>query len=192
MKKFLKKAAVVLMSAVLLTGVYAPVASAEASSVVIHAKDGQEWGNMNVYNWGDAGETAGAWPGAVMTAEADGWYTYTLDTEVPLNLVFSAAAGSPQSGDVRDIPADAGEIWVVIGGEDGANDMGVAAAEATLYTEPEDGWPVAAAAATEEAATTDVPKTGENTALTVTFLGLAALSAAAVVVMKKKERANEA
>ena len=201
MKKFLRKALAVMMVALLVSAVNAPAsASAAASSVIIHVQDGQTWGSMNVYNWGDAGETAGVWPGTAMTAEADGWYTYTLDTEVALNLVFSAAGGAPQSSNVNDVAADAGEIWVVVGGSGDANDMGAATNTATLYLEPQDGWPVAAAAvdtaatdttATDTAAATDVPKTGESTSLAVTFIALAALSGAAALVLKKKAQINE-
>ncbi|HWT77056.1 MAG TPA: starch-binding protein [Mobilitalea sp.] len=213
MRKFMKKALTVLMAAVLCVGVYAPVAKADASSVIIHAKDGQAWGSLNVYNWGDNGETAGVWPGTAMTAEADGWYTYTIDTEVPLNLVFSAEGGSPQSSNIDAVAADAGEIWVVIGGEGAANDLGASTNEAKLYLEPQDGWPVADAveaaadntaatdaaadtAATDTAATdtaqaaTDVPKTGETVGLTVAFLALAALSAAGFVALKKKSQTS--
>lgn len=201
MKKFMKKALSVVMVALLCVGVYAPVAKAEASSVIVHAKDGQGWGSLNVYNWGDNGETAGVWPGTAMTAEADGWFTYTFETEVPLNLVFSAEGGSPQSSNVEGVAVDAGEIWVVIGGEGEANDMGASTNEAVLYLEAEEGWPVASAAveatddaeATDEAAATDVadatadvPKTGETTGIAVTFLALAGLSAAGFVVLKKK------
>jgi LPXTG-motif cell wall-anchored protein len=170
---------------------------------------------MNVYNWGDAGETAGVWPGTAMTAEADGWYTYTIETEVPLNLVFSATGGSPQSSNVNDVAVDAGEIWVTIGAGEGANDMGAATNEAVLNLEPQEGWPSAAAAVEDTAATdtaatdtavtdttatdttaedtaaTDVPKTGETVLPAFTFLALAAIAGAAVIVLKKKEQTNE-
>lgn len=197
MKKFMRKAMAVFMVALLVSAVNAPAARAATNSVIIHVQDGQSWGSMNVYNWGDAGETAGVWPGTAMTAEADGWYTYTLETEVALNLVFSAAGGSPQSGNVNDIAADAGEIWIVIGGAGEANDMGAATNEATLYLEPQDGWPAAAAADTSssdatatDTAATAVPKTGESTVLAVTFIALAALSGLAAVVLKKKEQTS--
>lgn len=202
MKKLMKKAVSVLMAALLLTGVSSQVANAETNQVIIHAQDGQAWGSMNVYNWGDNGETAGVWPGTAMTPEADGWYTYTIETEVPLNLVFSAEGGSPQSSNIDAVAADAGEIWVVIGGEGEANDMGASTNEAVLYLEAEEGWPVAAAAEVPEVeatadtdttatadtteATTDVPKTGETVGLAVTFIALAALSAVGFVGLKKK------
>lgn len=193
MKRFLRKAAVVLLSAVLLAGVHAPAALAATSKVIIHVQDGQNWDSVNVYNWGDKGETAGVWPGTEMIAEGDGWYTHTIETEVPLNLVFSAKGGTPQSGNVDGVPADSGEIWVVVGGEGEANDLGASTNTATLYTEAQEGWPVAEAVAdttaevTTDAAAKDIPKTGQNVFPAIAFLSLAALSGAAAVLMKKKE-----
>ncbi len=202
----MKKALTVLMVGLLCVGLYAPLASAETNKVIVHAKDGLAWGSMNVYNWGDDGETAGVWPGTAMTAEADGWYTYTFETKVPLNLVFCAEGGAPQSSNIEGLAADAGEVWVVVGEGSGANDLGAATNEAVLYLEAEEGWPVAAAAETPEvtedteattdtAATTDttadVPKTGESIALAVTFVILAGLSATAVVVLKRKEQIGQ-
>lgn len=198
MKKFMKKAMAVLMAVLFVSGVYAPVANAATNNVILHVQDGQAWGSLNVYNWGDNGETAGVWPGAVMTEEADGWFTYTFETEVPLNLVFSAEGGAPQSGNVDGVAADAGEIWIVIGGSGDANDLGAATNAAVLYTEPQEGWPTAAVAEvaaetteTTETATVDVPKTGESTTPAVIFITLAVFAGAAAVVMKKKEHINE-
>lgn len=201
MKNLFKKVATVLMVAVVLAGVYAPVAKAETTKVIVHTKDGESWGSMNVYNWGDNGETAGVWPGTAMTVESDGWYTYTFETEVDLNLVFTAQPGTPQSSNVDGVSKDAGEIWVVVGGEAGANDLGATTSQAVLFTEAEEGWPTATSlvvveeptveetASVEEAA---VPKTGENSpALAITLIGLAAFSATLVVVFKKKEQVNE-
>ena len=194
MKRFMKKAAAVLMVAVVLAGVYAPVASAATSSVIVHVKDGEEWGKMTVYNWGDAGETAGVWPGTEMTAEAESWYSYTFETEVPLNLVFSAA-GTPQSTNIEGLAADVREVWVVIGGTGDANDMGAVTNQAVLFTEAEEVWPSTAAVVAEEVEVaaeavdeTAVPTTGVNSPfLAVSLLGIAALSAIVVVVLKKKE-----
>ncbi len=197
MKSILRKSAVIFFTAVLLSAMYVSTAFAATSKIVIHAKDGQSWGSMNVYNWGDKGETAGVWPGTAMTEEGDGWYTYTIETEVPLNLVFSAAGGSPQSSNVNDVAVDSGEIWVVIGGEGEANDMGASTNEAVLYTAAEDGWPTAVAAtettteetaaATEDtAASTDAPGTGETGVPAAVLFSLAALSASAMLIVRKK------
>lgn len=194
----MKKVMAVLAVALICAGFYAPVVSAETSTIVIHAKDGQEWGSLNVYNWGDNGETAGVWPGAAMTADADGWYTYTFETEVPLNLVFSAPGGAPQSSNIEGLAVDAKEVWVVIGGAGEANDMGKDTNEAVLYTTAEEGWPTVAVAeevveevVAEEAVTeaVDVPKTGESIALAATFLTIAGISAAGLVLLKKKATA---
>lgn len=195
MKKSMKKALAVLMVALLCVGVYAPVASAATQPVIIHVQDGEGWGKMNVYNWGDGGETAGVWPGAEMAADTvDGWYTYTIDTEVDLNLVLSAA-GTPQSNNVDPIKPDAGEVWIVIGGEGEANELsGGATAATTLYLEAQEGFPTtavaeetadAAVAETTEAAA-DVPKTGESVTLLVTLSALAIASAIGAASLKKK------
>lgn len=187
----MKKALTVLMAALLCIGVYAPVASAAAQPVIIHVQDGEGWGKMNIYNWGDAGETAGVWPGTEMAADTvDGWYTYTIETEVDLNLVLSAG-GTPQSDNIDPIKPDAGEVWIVIGGEGETNELsGGATAGTTLYLEAQEGFPTAAAAedtavATDVAAS-DVPKTGETVTLAVTLFGLAAISAVGVAVLKRK------
>lgn len=217
MKKFFKKAAVVLLAAVFLTGMYSSAFAATKSKVVVHVQDGASWGSMNVYNWGDDGETAGAWPGTAMKSEGNSWYTYTFETKCDLNLVFTAKAGKPQSSNLDKITPDAGEVWVVIGGKSaGANDMGADTVQATLYTKAKSGWPTVAAkdtaktstskssssktsttktssstATTSTDTTTSAPKTGESQTLAFAYLGLAALSAAAVVVLRRKERTSE-
>lgn len=157
MKNVWKKVMVVLLAVVVITSGAGLRAQAAGNKVTIHVKDGANWGSMNVYNWGDAGETAGVWPGTAMEAEGDGWYTHTFDATVNLNLVFSAKPGTPQSGNVNDVPKDGKEYWIVVGGEAADNDMGVSGTAAVLYTKPEAGWPALAAdkAATADKATTD-------------------------------------
>lgn len=193
MKKMLKKVATILLAVMLVT-VVVPANADAASKVIVHVQDGAEWGNVNIYNWGDAGETVGVWPGTPMEADSvDGWFTYTVDTkDVKLNLVFNNGA-KLQSGDVKDIDPSTGECWIVIGGKAEENDMGAAATTATLYTEAEEGWPVAAAAVeataeeTTEAATTDAePATGDTTPVLV--VSIAALTSIVVFVASKKRK----
>lgn len=196
MRKLCKKIVVLLVVAVVLARVNTSVAYA-ASTLVVHVKDGADWGTVNIYNWGDAGEITGAWPGTEMTDEGDGWYTYTLETDYNLNLVFSAEGGSPQTGDVNDVNKDGGEVWVVIGGESTENAKGIAALDAVLYTTPEDGWPSIAAevnttdTTTETSSTTaltDTPKTGEGAPTTaIAFAALAALATVISMLLKKKQ-----
>ncbi len=104
--------------------------------------------------------------------------------------------GSPQSSNVDGVAVDAGEIWVVIGGGEGANDLGAATNEAVLSLEAEEGWPVAAAAAEvvaveAEEVTADVPKTGETATLPVILLALVMISVVGITVKKKKVNTNE-
>lgn len=199
MKKFWKKIAVLLAVTVVLASVDTSEAYA-ASELVIHAKDGANWGTVNIYNWGDAGEIAGAWPGTEMTEEGDGWYTYTLETDYNLNLVFSAEGGAPQTIDVNDVNKDGGEVWVVIGGDSTENPKGISAVEAVLYTTPEDGWPTIAAeenatadtsADTSSTTVTDTPKTGEGAPVkAITYALLAAFTVGASALLKKKQNSN--
>lgn len=199
MRRLCKKIAVLLAVTVILANVNTSEANA-ASSLVIHAKDGASWGTVNIYNWGDSGEIAGAWPGTEMTDEGDGWYTYTLETDNNLNLVFSAEGGSPQSIDVNDVNKDGGEIWIVIGGENSENPKGVSAVDAVLYTTPEEGWPSIAAEVdtaedtstdTSSTTVTDTPKTGEGAPVKpIAFAMLAAFAAGISLLLKKKRSSN--
>ncbi|SHO43375.1 starch-binding protein [Anaerocolumna xylanovorans] len=203
MKNLWKKVMVVLLAAIVITSGSGLQAQAAGNKVTIHVKDGAEWGSMNVYNWGDAGETAGVWPGTAMEEEGDGWYTYTFDATVNLNLVFSAKSGTPQSGNVNDVSKDGKEYWIVVGGEAADNDMGVSGTEAVLYTEPEEGWPALAAAeaaadkstekstaAASDDAVKDVPKTGESfSVLPIVLMAGAVVVYGIASVHSKKSRA---
>lgn len=208
-----------MIAAIVLIGVYSPKAYA-ASKVVVHAKDGASWGTVNIFNWGDAGEILGAWPGTEMKAESDGWYTYTVDTDHDLNLVFSAKGGSPQTNDLDVISKDAGEVWVVIGGNAGENAKGISSTKVELFTKPEAGWPTVVATketvtkddetkntVTEKSTTNNTqdkttveatatytdtePNTGENVGpIVISIIGLA-VSASLLVVFKKNKQISK-
>lgn len=192
MKRMLKKVTAFLCAALIITGLYAPVAKAAASTVIVHVKDEAGWGSMNVYNWGDAGETAGVWPGTELISSGDNWYTYTFNTEVDLNLVFSAKGGTPQSNNADALSKDVGECWIILGGEGEENDMGVAGVKATLYTNAEEGWPsgdpsVAISEVSVSTETqTEVPKTGESNVMYPIIIVCIASFVAMVVFTKKK------
>lgn len=194
MKKMLKKVTAVLLAAIIIAaGTASTVVKAAGTEVVINVKNEAGWESMSVYNWGDGGETAGAWPGTEMEVIGDDWCTYTISTECDLNLVFSQA-GSPQSSNIEGLSMNAGEVWVVVGGEGEANDMGVASIQAVLYTEAEEGWPtsaVATAVVTEETtvATQDTtPKTNDTTPIVpIVIAGMGSLLIATVAFIKKKE-----
>lgn len=192
MGKVLKRAASIALAAVIITlSVLGLEIKAAGNDVVVHVQDGTGWGSINIYNWGDKGETAGPWPGAVMEKDkVDGWFVYTISTECDLNLVFSKN-GTPQSGDVKGISKDRKEIWIVIGGEGEANDMGAATNQAVLYTEPEDGWPINLQTVDDTTAAEgmkdETPKTGDNLATApIVFIGIVAFITGMVFLLKKR------
>lgn len=191
MGKVLKKISSIVLTALIVTlSVFTLPIRAATNDVVVHVKDGSGWGSMNVYNWGDKGETAGPWPGTVMKEDTvEGWFTYTMNTECDMNLVFSKN-GSPQSGDVKGISKDAKEIWIVIGGEGEANDMGAATNEAVLYTKAEAGWPNS----DEAVATTTMATENEDTRadgmpigiIIITIIAIGVIITTIIAFTKKK------
>jgi len=190
MFKSFKKAATILLAAVIVTvSLKATVVKAAGDTVVIHVKNNAEWDTVNVYNWGDAGETAGVWPGTAMKEEGDGWYTHTLPAEADLNLVFSAANGTPQSNNVDGVSKSIGECWIVVGGEGEENDLGVKGTQAVLYEKPEDGWPVAGAAdVSAETSKDETPATGDvSPIIPVAIAGLGALGVVIATFRKKRD-----
>lgn len=191
MFKSLKRAATILLAAMVLTvGLSGTVVKAAGDTIVIHVKNNAGWNSVNVYNWGDAGETAGVWPGTAMKEEGDGWYTHTLPAEADLNLVFSAANGTPQSNNVDGVSKSIGECWIVVGGEGEENDLGVKGAQAVLYEEPEEGWPVAASSEAAETVKVkdETPATGDVSSIVpVAIAGLGALGVMVATFKKKKD-----
>ncbi len=105
-----------------------------AEKVDIHIKNGVGWESINIYNWGDDGEIAGAWPGTAMTDEGNGWFTISLEASGKMNLVFCVDAdgdgtAEAQSGDLNDVVATDGEVWISFeSGEEGENALGAAVA----------------------------------------------------------------
>lgn len=105
-----------------------------AEKVDIHIKNGVGWESINIYNWGDDGEIAGAWPGTAMTDEGNGWFTISLEASGKMNLVFCVDAdgdgtAEAQSGDLNDVVATDGEVWISFeSGEEAENALGAAVA----------------------------------------------------------------
>ena len=105
-----------------------------AEKVDIHIKNGVGWESINIYNWGDDGEIAGAWPGTAMTDEGNGWYTISFEVTGKMNLVFCVDAdgdgtAEAQSGDLNDVVATDGEVWISFeSGEEAENALGAAVA----------------------------------------------------------------
>jgi len=47
-----------------------------------------DWGEYAVYAWGDA-EVYGSWPGQTLKANSEGWYTITVPTNRPINMIIN-------------------------------------------------------------------------------------------------------
>ena len=47
-----------------------------------------DWGEYAVYGWGDA-EVYGGWPGKVLEAGDNGWYSFVVPTNRPINLIIN-------------------------------------------------------------------------------------------------------
>ena len=163
----MKKVVKVLLLSALITVLFAGTAFAsglgtlttgEEKEIIVHVKNQFDWPNLNIYNWGDAGECFGAWPGTAITDEPDenGWITYTFKATANLNLLFNSdynedglfdKINDKQTGDIKDIPVDIGECWIIISGEEAGTEDELnpyevdAAATGYLYSVPKDTWP---------------------------------------------------
>lgn len=133
MKKIVSilSAAALLMAAVFSVNVKEVKAE---ENTVIHVKNEIGWKSVNIYNWGDDGEVAGAWPGTAMTDEGNGWYTISFEVKGKMNLVFCVdedgdGTAESQTGDLKDVDASSGEVWIALqGGETEENALGAAVA----------------------------------------------------------------
>ncbi|MDO9154801.1 MAG: alpha-amylase family glycosyl hydrolase [Paludibacter sp.] len=67
-----------------------------------------EWTSVGFYAWSSAlGSILGSWPGIAITADSDGWYSYTFDNSITsVNMVFNNETGNSQSVDVTEITAN--------------------------------------------------------------------------------------
>ena len=60
-----------------------------------------DWGEYAVYAWGDA-EVYGGWPGLQLEANADGWYSFTVPTNRPINLIINNNGNGKQFDFLKD------------------------------------------------------------------------------------------
>ena len=92
-----------------------PTAAPQNAEFAVHAFVPKSWGVPSIWAWSSAEGTDvyDMWPGAAMTATADGWYTLSLPSWVD-NLLVNGADGSVQTA---DIPVEAKELWIVVGSD---------------------------------------------------------------------------
>lgn len=70
------------------------------NAVTLYFKSEVAWANANIWAWeGQVNHTGGTWPGAVMSSEGNGWFSYTFaEGIVPTNVIFNN--GSSQTTDL--------------------------------------------------------------------------------------------
>jgi alpha-amylase len=67
------------------------------TSLKVRFKTPVDWTACKIHSWaGSTNLTGGSWPGAAMTKESDGYYSYTLTgfTTLPVGIVFNNGTGS--------------------------------------------------------------------------------------------------
>jgi hypothetical protein len=65
-----------------------------------------DWEEYAVYAWGDE-EVYGVWPGEVLEADEDGWYTFIVPVNRPINLIFNNNNNGRQFNFLTDPEASA-------------------------------------------------------------------------------------
>jgi hypothetical protein len=59
------------------------------------------WDEFAVYAWGDA-EVFGGWPGLTLEPNAEGWYSFTVPTNRPINLIINNGGNNAQFNFLTD------------------------------------------------------------------------------------------
>lgn len=82
----------------------------------VHVKNDSWNGAPNIYVYTGDGNTAvkyaGNWPGAAMTAEGDGWYTYKTDKIASGKVIFNGSWGKYPGANQAGIELS-GEVWML-------------------------------------------------------------------------------
>ena len=82
--------------------------TASSGGITVRFQKPEAWTSVGFYAWtGSSTSVLGAWPGTVINAGSDGWYTYTFNSSISsVNMVFNNGTGNSQSVDVTGITAD--------------------------------------------------------------------------------------
>nr|WP_321408502.1 starch-binding protein [uncultured Carboxylicivirga sp.] len=82
--------------------VVSKVAQWEPEELTIRFKQAAgSWSEFAVYAWGES-EVYGGWPGQVLTANAEGWYSFTVPTNRPVNLIINDNGAGQQFDFLND------------------------------------------------------------------------------------------
>ncbi len=69
------------------------------TTMTIHYYNYKNWSNPKIYAWAGSWEAAGGWSGTAMSNTGFGWYAYTFNTNILLNVIFSDG-GADQTGNL--------------------------------------------------------------------------------------------
>ncbi|PJI09779.1 MULTISPECIES: TIM-barrel domain-containing protein [Clostridium] len=77
----------------------------------VHFKNISTWGEPNIYFYGATGGVTGpAWPGAKMTSDGNGWYSYTIENASSANILFNDGTNQVPAHNVPGFVVS-GEEW---------------------------------------------------------------------------------
>ena len=80
---------------------------------ILHFANAKNWGSVYLYTWTAAGYPNGAWPGAALGQDSNGFYSMTVEFQAPegqgLNFIFSG------NGQTVDLKLD-GAMFELVGG----------------------------------------------------------------------------
>jgi len=72
--------------------------------ITVRWRNDLNWtGNMHLYAWDGDGEILGSWPGTVMTAGSNGWFSYTFTGRGYVNIIFNNGLSRPQTVDIENV-----------------------------------------------------------------------------------------
>lgn len=81
------------------------------TTIFVTGKDGADISGTYLYTWNDEGKFTGDWPGKELTDKVTvdnrEFYTYTLDTNNAVNLIFNRGNGGSQTGDIKGVEGNA-------------------------------------------------------------------------------------
>ena len=60
-----------------------------------------DWGEYAVYAWGES-DVYGGWPGLILEPDDDGWYSFTVPTNRPINLIINNNGNGKQFDFLKD------------------------------------------------------------------------------------------
>ena len=152
-------------------------------SIILHCYSAEEAVRVYYWNVNKGTNTPVEWPGAVMTQEGNGWYTYTISQANFASIVF--VAGNKESDEFSNIRA--GEFWYLNGAllDENPNTGDVTprlTATPTPDTKPTATWiPTETPEVTEEPTIT--PEATATPEVTVTSEPTATLAATATPTM---------